>query len=81
MTARAAITYQPRLLGEAEAASYLGISATTLRGLGIPRRTLGARRLFDRLDLDAFAGGLPYEGDSRTDEDASEWDKAFGIDR
>ena len=77
MTARAAISYQPRLLGEAEAARYLGISPTNLRGLGLPRRVLGGRKLFDRTDLDAFASDLPYEGEDR----GSEWDQEYRIAR
>ncbi len=52
-----------RLLGERAAAEYLGVSPTTLRGLGLPRRVLGARRLYDVADLEEFADGLPYEGE------------------
>ncbi len=59
--------YPPRLLGEAEAARYLGVSPTTLRGLGIRRRRLGARRLYDRTDLDAFAAALPFDGENTAD--------------
>lgn len=55
--------FVPRLLPAPEAALYLGVSQTTLRGLDIPRRILGAKRLYDRYDLDAFASGLPIEGD------------------
>jgi hypothetical protein len=76
MTARSALTFPPRLLGQAEAAAYLGISATTLRGLPIPRRMLGGRLLYDRIDLDAHASALPYEGE---EAGASECDRAFGI--
>ena len=53
-----------RLLGERAAAEYLGIGPTYLRSLGLPRRVLGARRLYDVADLEAFADALPYEGDS-----------------
>lgn len=53
--------YAPRLLGEAEAALYLGISKGTLRKMDVPRKVLGSRRLYDRLDLDACADDLPYE--------------------
>lgn len=60
---RASLSFPPRLLGAAEAAAYLGISATTLRGLGIPQRQLGGRVLWDRLDLDAYASELPYKTD------------------
>ena len=56
----------PALLGEVDAARYLGIGTTTLRGLGIKRRMLGGRRLYDRRDLDAFADALPYECEGGT---------------
>jgi hypothetical protein len=59
---RAALPYAPRLLGEGEAAAYIGVSPSTLRKLPIPRKTSGARKLFDRMDLDAYADSLPYEG-------------------
>ncbi len=67
---------QPALLGEADAARYLGIGTTTLRGLGLKRRVLGGRRLYDRRDLDAFADALPYEGEGN--ERANTCDAAFG---
>ncbi len=66
MTARLAI--QPALLGESDAAFYLGIGTTTLRGLGLKRRVLGGRRLYDRRDLDAYADSLPYEGEGGAGE-------------
>ncbi|MBV0893357.1 helix-turn-helix domain-containing protein [Paracoccus sp. Z118] len=75
---RADLTFQPRLMGAPEAAAYVGISQTTLLELGIPRRMLRGRRLFDRLDLDAYAGGLPYDQQDEASE-ASECDKAFGL--
>jgi hypothetical protein len=74
---RAALTYAPRLLPAPEAAAYLGISASTLRTLSIPRRTLGARRLYDRLDLDAFASSLPVEGEDAA-TGANSCDNLFG---
>lgn len=58
------LPFAPRLLGAAEAAAYLGVSETTLRGLAIPRRLLGGRKLYDRLALDAYASELPTEGES-----------------
>lgn len=73
---RAEISFAPRLLGAAEAASYLGVSATTLRGLPIPRRVLGGRKLFDRLDLDRYASDLPYEGEAT---EVDECDRLFGV--
>lgn len=63
MTARASIAFPPRLMGEAQAAAYIGLSPSTLRKLPIPRKTEGGRKLFDRLDLDAYADSLPYEGE------------------
>lgn len=51
----------PRLLAAPEAAFYLGVSPSTLRTLRLPRRVLRGKRLYDRLDLDAFASDLLYE--------------------
>ncbi|WP_258223581.1 helix-turn-helix domain-containing protein [Rhodobacter aestuarii] len=47
-----------------EAAHYLGVSESMLRQLDLPRRMLGAKRLYDRFDLDAYASSLPIEGES-----------------
>lgn len=66
----------PRLMQAPAAARYLGISETKLRGLPIPRRVSGGNRLYDRHDLDAYADGLPYEGD-RAGENTC--DAAFGV--
>ena len=63
----------PSLLGEHDAAKYLGISKSTLRTLGISRRMLGGRRLYDRRDLDAFVDELPYEGEAENMDEAEEW--------
>jgi len=54
--------FPPRLLPSPSAARYLGVSESTLRALNLPRRQLGAKRLYDKSDLDAFADSLPYEG-------------------
>lgn len=60
--------FAPRLMPAAQAAHYLGVSETTLIGLEIPRRKIGAKRLYDKLSLDAFADSLA------TDEERSpEW--------
>ena len=72
MTARASISFAPRLLAAPEAAAYLGVSETMLRSLGIPRKALGTKRLYDRLTLDDYASALPTEGE------ANPWDKHFG---
>ncbi len=55
--------YPPGLLSVTAAARWLGISASTLRTLVIPRRVLGARRLYDLRDLAAYRDQLPYEAD------------------
>lgn len=75
---KADISFAPRLLAEPEAARYLGMSATTLRSLGLPRKEMRTKRLYDRFDLDDYANALPYEGG----EDANETkcaDEAFGL--
>ncbi|PHR61317.1 MAG: DNA-binding protein [Robiginitomaculum sp.] len=72
-----ALNYPPLLMPAPDAAHYLGISPTTLRGLNIPRKMLGAKRLFDKRDLDAFANDLPYEGDKQ--EKVNSCDAAFGM--
>lgn len=76
MGKHAPITYQPRMLGQAEAAAYIGVSVSTLMTLGIPRRVLGNRKLFDRIDLDAYVSGLPYEGER---DEVAECDALFGV--
>lgn len=73
---RALLPIQPRLLPEPEAAAYLGVSASTLRTLGIPRRILGGKRLYDRSDLDSYASNLPYEDED--DDGVAACDRAFG---
>jgi hypothetical protein len=65
----------PRLMPAPVAAAYLGVSESTLRTLSIPRRVLGAKRLFDRADLDHYADSLAYEGDA---QEVNTCDGAFG---
>lgn len=72
MTIRASISFAPRLLPAPQAAAYLGVSETMLRTLGIPRKTLGAKRLYDRLALDDYASALPTEGEDNP------WERHFG---
>jgi hypothetical protein len=68
------------LLPAPEAAHYLGVSQSTLRTLGIPRRQLGAKRLYDRLDLDEYASSLPTEGQTQGDDGGvAECDGLFGV--
>ncbi|MGZ9812312.1 helix-turn-helix domain-containing protein [Pseudoroseicyclus sp. H15] len=65
----------PRLLPSPLAAAYLGVSESTLRTLSIPRKELGAKRLYERADLDAYADALPYEHGG---EGSNTCDGAFG---
>ena len=74
------LDFAPRLLPSPQAAHYLGVSESTLRSLPIPRRILGGKKLYDRLDLDAYASGLPVEGgDSDQKSGESACDAAFGM--
>lgn len=66
------ISFQPRLMSAPEAAAYLATSQTVLRSLPIPRKVQGARRVYDRLDLDAYAASLSYEGEV---DEVQAWDK------
>lgn len=76
---RATIAFPPRLLPAPQAAAYLGVSPTTLRGLPIRRRVLGGKRLYDLYDLDAFASDLPTEGDTAPGDSApNSCDDAWG---
>ena len=59
---RASLTFAPRLLAAPQAATYLGVSESKLRTLGLPRVKLDGKRLYDRLALDAYASDLPTEG-------------------
>lgn len=74
---KASLTYRPRLLSVSEAAAYLGLSASTLRGLPIARRVHNSRRLYDIRDLDAYADDLPYEGE--TGNEVATCDRLFGV--
>lgn len=69
--------FPPRLMPAPVAAHYLGVSESTLRTLGLPRRQLGAKRVYDKSDLDAYADGLPYEG--REESDCIAADQAWGL--
>lgn len=66
--------FTPRLMPAPQAAHYLGVSEATLRNLGLPRRELRGKRVYDRTDLDAYADHLPYE---RNDQETEGWEKAF----
>lgn len=69
--------FVPRLLPAPDAARYLGVSESMLRGLPIERKELGAKRLYDRFELDAFASSLPTEG-QKDGGGAPCADEAFG---
>lgn len=56
--------FTPRLMPAPKAAHYLGVSESKLRTLPIPRKELDGKRVYDVSELDAFADGLPIEGDS-----------------
>lgn len=79
--ARCELTFPPRLLSSVSAAAYLGISESTLRTLGLPRRIIGTRRLYDRHDLEAFADGLEIESGEadQLQKDQAECDRLFGL--
>ncbi|WP_419808352.1 hypothetical protein [Sphingomonas sp.] len=51
---RDAVRPWPRLLSEGDAADYLSIGSTTLRGLGLKARRVGRRVLYDIRDLDRW---------------------------
>lgn len=53
--------FPPRLMPSPTAAYYLGVSESTLRKLEIRRKSRGAKRLYDKADLDDYIDRLPYE--------------------
>ena len=77
--------FTPRLLPSPAAAAYLGVSESMLRNLGIPRKEQGAKRLYNRSDLDAHADALPYEdqpdNSDREEQAVSACDDAFGVNK
>lgn len=76
MTGRPVVSFVPRLLPSPQAAAYLGVSTTKLRSMPIPRKVLDGKRLYDRLDLDAYADALMNEGET---EAPNSCDKLFGV--
>lgn len=72
--------YAPILMGVADAALYIGVSQTTLRSLPIPKKRLGARVLYHRFDLEAYAAEMNYDGEQieTLEGDREECDKLFG---
>lgn len=71
-----ALEFAPRLMPAPLAAHYLGVSPSTLAKLPIPRRMIGAKRLYDKFDLDAYASDLPVEG--QAEEARNTCDGLFG---
>lgn len=71
----APLTFAPYLMPAAQAAHFIGVSESTLRGLNLPRRMLGKKRLYHINDLIAYADALPIEGES---EDEA-CDNLFGL--
>ncbi|MBZ4023277.1 DNA-binding protein [Rhodobacter sp. TJ_12] len=70
--------FTPRLLPAHRAAFYVGVSESKLRQLGIPRRILDGKRLYDLYDLDAFIATLPIEGESAETEAVNTCAGKFG---
>lgn len=68
------LTFSPRLMKTSQAAQYIGVSATKLRELPIPAKRDGGNILYDRIDLDAHADNLPYDG-----QEENSCDAVFGI--
>lgn len=62
--------FPPRLMPSPQAAHYLGMSESMLRTLDLPRREMGAKRVYDKADLDAYADSLPYEAGRKNTCDA-----------
>ena len=56
------LDFAPRLMPAPQAAHYIGVSASSLRTLPIPRKENGSKRLYDKRDLDEYVDALPYEG-------------------
>ena len=61
MKERGPISLPVALLSESDAARFLGIGKSNLRSLGLPRKKLGARRLYYIDDLMEFVDSLPYD--------------------
>lgn len=75
MTARARLTFTPRLMRAPDAAKYLGMSETRFRDHvnegRIPQPKVdGKARTWDIADLDSFADSLPRKGEPANDD----WD-------
>jgi hypothetical protein len=66
----------PALMPPGVAASYLGVSAGSLRTMKPPARKLGSgRTMYARADLDKFIDSLPIDGAGQTDDDSARLDR------
>ena len=71
------LDFPPRGMPAPQAAHYIGVSQSMLLTLGIPRKQLGGKFIYDRLDLDAFVDSLPIDGQQK--EPGCGADEAFGV--
>lgn len=77
---REALRLVPRFMRPAVAAEYLGVSASHLRKLAIPRRRMsGAIVGYLRDDLDAFLDELPFDGERSEAEEVERCNAIFGL--
>lgn len=67
----------PRLLSATDAADYLSISPTTLKGLGIGSRKIGKRVLYDVRDLDRYVDRLANLPAEMTPDAAQDEERRF----
>ncbi|MBB5714745.1 DNA-binding protein [Sphingomonas aerophila] len=74
-----------RLLSAEDAAEYLGIGITMLRGLGIKTKPVGRRVMWDRLDLDRWVDRISEQpildadqGKEQEDEEARFFERRRG---
>ncbi|WP_267380536.1 MULTISPECIES: hypothetical protein [unclassified Sphingomonas] len=73
MADRATLPHWPRLMRIDLAAQYLGVSASTFRGLAITPQNIGACVVYDRQSLDRFAdhlAGQPLTPEERSAQSA-----------
>jgi len=69
----------PRLMAVELAASYLGVSASTFRTLGIVPLNIRKRVLWDRVSLDIYVNRISGQplSDHETERAAAEQERAF----
>lgn len=71
------LDFAPRLMPAPQAAHYIGVSTSKLATLPIPRKVLDGKRLYDRIDLDAYADSLSPAGDEA--QKCDQIDQLFGV--